>query len=48
VYRVSICGGLELCVGGLSPPKLPRGDGSVYTTVRWTCGGWASSFIMVW
>ena len=28
VFRVSICGGLELCLGGLSPKKHLRGDGN--------------------
>jgi len=28
VFHVSIWGGLELCFGGPSPPKPPRGDGT--------------------
>ena len=28
VFQISIWGGLKLCLGGLSPPKLPRGDGT--------------------
>ena len=28
VFHISIWGGLELCLGGLSPPKPPRGDGT--------------------
>jgi len=28
VFHVLIWGGLELCLGGLSPPKAPRGDGT--------------------
>ena len=30
VFQISIWGGLKLCLGGLSPPKLPRGDGTAY------------------
>ena len=26
MFHISILGGLELCLGGLSPPKPPRGD----------------------
>jgi len=28
VFHVSILGGLELCLGGRSPPKAPRGAGT--------------------
>jgi len=28
VFLISIWGVLELCLGGLSPPKPPRGDGT--------------------
>jgi len=28
VFHISIWGDLELCLGGLSPPKSPRGDGT--------------------
>jgi len=28
VFHVSIWGGLELCLEGLSPPKPPLGDGT--------------------
>jgi len=28
VFHVSIWGGLELCLGGLGPPKPPHGDGT--------------------
>jgi len=28
VFHVPIWGGLELCLGGLSPPKPPRSDGT--------------------
>jgi len=28
VFHASIWGGLELSLGGLSPPKLPHGDGT--------------------
>jgi len=28
VFHISIWGGLVLCLGGLSPQKPPRGDGT--------------------
>jgi len=28
VFPVSIWGGLELCLGGISPPKPPHGEGT--------------------
>jgi len=31
VLHISIWGGLKLCLGGLSPPKPPRGDGTEVT-----------------
>ena len=32
MFHISIWGGLELCLGGLSPPKPPRGDGTACYT----------------
>jgi len=33
VFQISIWGGLELCLGEVSPPMPPRGNGTVgYTT----------------
>jgi len=29
VFHISICGGLELCLGGAKPTKVPRGDGTM-------------------
>jgi len=26
VFHISVWGGLDLCLAGLSPPKPPRGD----------------------
>ena len=36
IYSVSLFNlwSLELCLGGLSPPKPPRGDGTAYFTVQ--------------
>jgi len=33
VFHISIYGGLGALFGGLSPPKLPRGDGTAADTV---------------
>ena len=34
VLHVSILGGMELCLGGLSLPKPPRGDGTAVQSMR--------------